>query len=404
MRVLEINSVPYGSTGKIMFSIADLAENMGDSVLCATGFSWHKCYREDWRLIGSLPEKTFHMYMDRITGLNGCFSLFSTKRFLKIIDKFSPDIVHIHNLHGWYINLPLFFGYIKEHKLPIVWTLHDCWAVTGHCPHFEMIKCDKWTSGCCKCPLKNSYPKSVFDSSKRMYGYKQNWFSGIENMFIVTPSVWLSDIVKRSYLHQYPIQVINNGIDLNVFKPSESNIKNRLRIPDNVKIVLGVSLDWNNKKGLDVFVELSRRLDETYKIVLVGIDGDLAGKLPESILTIHRTDSQKELAEIYSSAEVFVNPTHEDTFPTVNIEALACGTPVVTFDTGGSPEIIDKSSGCVVQPDNIDELEEKIKLICRNKAKYFNGCLDRAKCYDKNDRFNEYYELFRRIYDRSSKM
>lgn len=402
MRLLEVNSVPYGSTGKIMFSIADLAQNKGMKALCFTGFSWHKSDNKNWRLIGSLPEKTFHMYMDRLTGLHGYFSYFSTLRFLRKVKKFSPDIIHIHNLHGWYINFPLFFKFIKKHNIPVVWTLHDCWSITGHCPHFTMIGCDRWKSGCFDCAQYKEYPKSILDTSKTMYRMKKKWFNGIENMTIVTPSKWLSEIIKQSYLRKYPVQIINNGIDLEVFKPTESDLRKRLGLSDTDKIILGVSLGWNNKKGLDVFIELAKRLDSHYKIILVGTDNSTDALLPESVISIHRTSNRKELAEIYSAADVFVNPTREDTFPTVNVESLACGTPVITFRTGGSPEIIDESSGYVVETDDIDEMEKRIISVCENKDLFFDSCLDRAKSYGKDDRFMEYYQLFRRIYDRTA--
>lgn len=404
MRLLEINSVPYGSTGKIMFSIADLAENMGVQVLCFTGFSWHKSDNKNWRLVGSLPEKTFHMYMDRLTGLHGCFSFFSTLRFLKKIKKFSPDIIHMHNLHGWYINFPLFFRYIKKYNIPIVWTLHDCWAVTGHCPHFSMINCDKWKNECSSCQLYKEYPKSIFDTSKIMYRLKSSWFTGIKNMTIVTPSEWLSGIIKQSFLNEYPVEVINNGIDLEIFKPTKSDVRKRLGLNDADKIILGVSLGWDNKKGLDVFIELANRLDSSYRIILVGTDDLTDTLLPESVISIHRTSNQKELAEIYSEADVFVNPTREDTFPTVNIESIACGTPVITFNSGGSPEILDEVSGFVVETDDIDDMVKKIICVCEKSLLFSDPCLDRAKLYNKDDRFMEYYELFRRIYDRTAEM
>lgn len=404
MRLLEINSVPYGSTGKIMFSIADLAEKMEIQTLCFTGFSWHKSYNKNWKLVGSLPEKTFHMYMDRLIGLHGCFSFFSTLLFLRKIKKFSPDIIHMHNLHGWYINFPLFFRFIKKHNIPIVWTLHDCWAVTGHCPHFSMINCSKWKNGCNSCPLYKEYPKSIIDTSKIMYRLKSGWFTGIKNMMIVTPSEWLSGIIKQSFLNEYPVEVINNGIDLEIFKPTKSDVRKRLGLNETDKIILGVSLGWDNKKGLDVFIELANRLGSLYRIILVGTDDSTDALLPESVISIHRTGNQKELAEFYSAADVFVNPTREDTFPTVNIESIACGTPVITFNAGGSPEIIDEASGFVVETDDIDDMVEKIICVCEKSHLFYDSCLDRAKSYNKDDRFMEYCELFRRIYDRSAEV
>ena len=231
------------------------------------------------------------------------------------------------------------------------------------------------------------------DTSKKMYQLKKEWFCGVENMTIVTPSQWLSDLVKQSFLKDYPVKVINNGIDLSVFKPVESDFREKYGLVDK-KIVLGVSFGWGYRKGLDVFVELAKWLSDDYRIVLVGTDANTDSSLPENIISIHRTDNQTELAKIYTAADVFVIPTREENYPTVNMEAIACGTPVVTFKTGGSPEIVDESCGSVVEVDDGDAMEKEIIRICEEKPYSNSACLERAKTFDMNDRFNEYVELY----------
>lgn len=397
MKTFFINSVPYGSTGKIMFSLSDMAQLNNISCKCANGFSWHKISRNNQVNASGLVEKSLHMILARITGFNCCFSAFSTRQLIHQIKNFSPDILHLHNLHGWYLNLPMLLRFIKKNRIPIIWTLHDCWAFTGHCPHFEMVKCDKWKTACYKCPQYRDYPQSLFDNSKKMYKFKKKWFTGVENLTIVTPSQWLADLVNQSFLKDYPVKVINNGIDLSIFKPTDGNFRERYGIPNDKYIILGVAFGWGKRKGLDVFIELSKRLGDKYQVVLVGTDEKIDKVLPENIISIHRTHDQKELAEIYTAADLFVNPTREDNFPTVNIESIACGTPVITFKTGGSPEMLNETCGSVVEYDDIDAMEAEIIRICRDMPYSEEACLKRAAVFDKNDKFQEYIDLYKEI-------
>ena len=307
-------------------------------------------------------------------------------------------MLHLHNLHNSYINLPMLFRFIKKNQIPVIWTLHDCWAFTGHCPHFTLNKCDKWKNGCHHCELHREYPKSYVDHSKLMYGLKKKWFCGVENLTIVTPSVWLGNLVKQSFLSDYPVRVIHNGIDLDVFRPTESNFRKNHGITDKQKILLGVAFDWGMRKGLDVFLSLAERLDpKEYRIVLVGTNEAIDRDLPENIISIHRTHDQKELAEIYSAADVFVNPTREEVLGLVNLEALACGTPGVTFNTGGSPECYDETCGSIVDCDDIDALENEIIRICTVKPYTSEACIKRATKFDKNEKFKEYLDIYENI-------
>ena len=396
MKTVLINSCNFGSTGNIMLEIAETAENGGYTAAVCYPQSRDNSRKQKEKdlIIGTRFSRNIHLMLAEITGLNGCFSYFSTMKLLKKLDKLKPDIIHLHNLHNCYINLSLLFKYIKKHNIKTVWTLHDCWAFTGHCPHFDMIGCDKWKTGCYSCPQYKEYPKSLFDNSKIMYRLKRKWFSGVKNMTIVPPSEWLASLVKESYLKYYPVKVINNGIDLNVFKPTESDFRKKYAL-ENKYIVLGVAFGWGRRKGLDVFVELARRLDkEKYKVVLVGTDDNVDKLLPENIISIHRTQNQTELAEIYTAADVFANPTREENYPTVNMESVACGTPVVTFNTGGSPEMLDETCGAAVAKDDNDAMYNEIIRICEAKPYSLEACIKKAKGFDKNEKFGEYIRLY----------
>lgn len=401
MRIVQINGGAKGSTGKIMMGIAEVARAQGHEVMCASPITTtNRDAGEDcgYYRIGTFNSRRVNVALARITGFNGCFAWFETYKLLKKIDEFKPDIIHLHNLHDSYINLPMLFSYIKKHNVPTVWTLHDCWAFTGQCPHFTIVKCDKWKVGCHNCPQYKEYPASLYDNTKKMWQLKKKWFTGVKNMTIVTPSEWLAGLARESCLKQYPIEVINNGIDLNVFKPTHSNFRKQYGIPGDKYIVLGVSFAWGYRKGLDCFVEMAEKLGEQYQIVLVGTDDEIDKNLPHNIISIHRTQNQKELAEIYSAADVFVMPTREENYPTVNMEAIACGTPVVTFDTGGSPEMLDDKTGIVVEANDIEATKKAIKDICEKKR-----CNDEeyivaySKNFDMKKRFAEYIELYANV-------
>lgn len=393
MKIVQINATcGVGSTGKICVGISQVldgkkienyilysAKSNGDS----HGIS---CSNENdikWQAVKS-----------RFFGNYGFNSKKATRRMIKELERLAPDIVHLHNIHGHDCDLELLFSYFKNKKTKLIWTFHDCFSFTGYCTHFTLARCDRWKSGCFDCPQRRSY-SWFFDQSKRLYQKKKALFSGLD-LTIVTPSKWLADLVRHSFLKDYPVEVINNGIDLAVFCPSPSDFRQKHDF-ENKKIILGVSFVWNDTKGLDVFKNLSCRLSDDYRVVLVGINDAVDEELPENILTIHRTQDQRELAEIYSAADVFVNPTREDNYPTVNMEALACGTPVITFRTGGSPEMLDATCGSVISCDDVDVLEREIIRVCTEKPYVVEACLKKAQEFDKNQRFTEYVELYERI-------
>ena len=399
MRIVQINGGAKGSTGKIMMGIAEVARAQGHEVMCASPITTtNRDAGEDcgYYRIGTFNSRRLNVALARITGFNGCFAWFETYKLLKKIDEFKPDIIHLHNLHDSYINFPMLFSYIKKHNVPTVWTLHDCWAFTGQCPHFTIVKCDKWKAGCHNCPQYKEYPASLYDNTKKMWQLKKKWFTGVKNMTIVTPSRWLARLAQESYLKEYSIRVINNGIDLNVFKPTQSNFRERYEIPAEKHIILGVSFAWGYRKGLDCFVEMAEKLGEQYQIVLVGTDDEIDKNLPHNIISIHRTQNQKELAEVYSAADVFVMPTREENYPTVNMEAIACGTPVVTFDTGGCAETVDTSTGIIVSVNEIDKLIEAIDVISQEQINP-EVCKKKARNYSQDLKYMEYLELYSHV-------
>ena len=334
--------------------------------------------------------------MGEYLGMHGFGSTLATYRFIRKAKKIRPDIIHLHNLHGWYLNLPMLFKFIKNNNIQVVWTFHDCWPFTAKCPHFELANCYKWKTGCKNCPQLNLYPQQKTDHTKLMFKLKKSWFGGLKSMTIVTPSFWLSELVKMSYMKEYDIRVINNGIDLEKFKPTNSDFRDRYDLND-FKIALGVASDWGVRKGLDVFNELADILPNNYKIVLVGVENQ--SEISEKIIKISSVNANK-LAQIYSAADVFVNPTREDNYPTVNVEALACGTPVVTFKTGGSPEIVEYTDGgAVVDKDDVNALAKAIVDVANNNKDHFDVFLE---YFDKQSKFEEYCSLYKELYEESN--
>ena len=354
MKIVQINSFSNGSTGKIMMSIHNELINKGNDSYAI----WGRGRKEENRNEIYLNDKLgvyYHALYSRLTGKTGFASRKSTKKLIKKMDKIKPDIIHLHNIHGYYINIELLFNYIKNNNIKVIWTLHDCWAFTGQCSHFTIPNCDKWRRECNKCPILNQYPKTIKDNSKWNYNKKKELFSGL-NMKIITPSKWLAELVRQSFLKNYPVEVINNGIDTNIFKPTNSNFRKEHNL-ENKKIILGVASVWDKRKGLSDFIKLSKILDDKYSIVLIGLDKKQIKEMPKNIIGITRTENQKELAEIYSTSDVLFNPTYEDNYPTVNLESIACGTPVLTYDTGGSIEFVD-----FLKNDNVKYIIEKDKV------------------------------------------
>ena len=359
-RILFINSVCNGSTGTICKNLYKATEETGHTCCIAygrgdapEGFNTIK--------IGNQLDIYLHVLKARLFDASGFGSKKATKDLIRQIEEFKPDVIHLHNIHGYYVNIEILFNYLKQHpEIKKIWTLHDCWSYTGHCAYYTYAKCDKWQT-CCKgnCPNKKEYPQTVFSNIKSNFNKKREIFSGVENMILITPSKWLKKEVEKSYLKDYPIEVINNGVDTNVFKPTSSTIKQQYGIEDK-KVILGVASVWDKRKGLDTFIELSKELDNQYQIVLIGLNKKQIEQLPKNIIGISRTENVQELVKWYSAANVYFNPTLEDNYPTTNLESIACGTPVITFNTGGSPESAYANEDKIVTND-INSIIELIK-------------------------------------------
>ena len=396
MKVLQINSVcGIGSTGRIATDIHKMLIEQGHESYIAYGRDLAKNCDNAIR-IGNKFGIYFHVVKTRLVDKHGFGSKKATQEFIKEVEKIDPDIIHLHNIHGYYINIEILFNYLKKANKPVVWTLHDCWTFTGHCSYFDFVGCKKWKTGCYDCLEKTSYPASRFqDNSKDNYKRKKDIFTGVRNLTIVTPSNWLARLVKKSYLREYPVKVINNGIDLEVFKPTKNNFKEKNNIA-NKFIILGVASVWDRRKGLKYFIKLSENLKEDEIIILVGVSEKQKKDLPKNIIGITRTNNVNELVEIYTAADVFVNPTLEDNFPTTNLEALACGTPVITFDTGGSGESIDEKCGFIVEKGDDFKLLQKIREVkTKSKITVSKKCIEIAKSkYEKTSNFNKYLRLY----------
>lgn len=379
MKVLQINSVcGFGSTGRIATDLYDAIVKNGDECLIAYGRGKASDKYNTYK-IGSRLNNYIHGFESRLFDNHGFSSRIATIKFIKKIKEYQPDVIHLHNLHGYYINIKILFNFLKEYDIPVVWTLHDCWAFTGHCCHYTYNKCYKWETQCCKCKNKNIYPSSLlFDQSKNNYKKKKEIFTGLKKLTIITPSNWLAKEVKKSFLKEYPIKVINNGIDLNIFKPTKSNFRTDYKLQDKI-IILGVANLWNQKKGYNDFFDLARQLDNRYIIVMIGLTKKQINNLPSNILGITRTNNMNELAEIYSAADVFFNPSQEETLGLVTAEALACGIPAIVYRHTAIPEVIDINCGIVIKDKDIftlinyiDNLSKEIKILCINRAKLFN--------------------------------
>ncbi len=371
MRVLLINSVcGIRSTGRICTDIADAMSKEGHEVKIAYGReNVPERYMKYAVKIGNSLDSKVHGVLTRGFDRHGFGSKSATRRFLKWADEYDPDLLWLHNLHGYYINVEMLFSWIKSRpNMQVKWTLHDCWAFTGHCTYFTMASCDKWKSGCHSCIQKKAYPTSYFaDNSKNNYERKRAAFTGVSDMTLITPSKWLSDLVGESFLSGYKTEVHYNTVDTSVFKSTPSNFKERMGLSGK-KVILGVASVWEKRKGLDDFIKLSELLDEEYVIVLVGLSAKQIKSLPKRIAGIERTKSTKELVEIYTAADIFVNPSREETFGMTTLEAISCGTDAIVYKDTACEEIANMHGGIAVEQ-CYKEIFKAIKDIERETAK-----------------------------------
>lgn len=391
MKIFQINTVcGTGSTGRIAVDIAHVLQKEGHTSCIAYGRGQAPADVDSYK-IDSLREVYAHALLSRLTDRQGLYSTAATGRLIQKIREYDPDIIHLHNIHGYYLNYDVLFRFLSAYDKPVVWTLHDCWPFTGHCAYFDFVHCDKWKEGCYHCPQKSSYPASCFlDRSRKNYDLKKALFTKVEKFCIVTPSHWLAGLVKESFLGKYPVKVIHNGIDLHIFKPTSSNFRRENGL-ESYKIILGVASPWTPRKGLSDFIKLSKMMDDHTRIVLVGLSDRQIKKLPPHIIGIKRTNNPQELAGLYTTADVFFNPTYEDNYPTTNLESLACGTPVVTYNTGGSPESVGEN-GAVVDKGDIDAAYKT--LVKQMDRSITNVPLDKI---DKNKLFQNYISIYNSV-------
>lgn len=396
MKVAQINATcGSGSTGKICLSVSKLLNEraVGNVIFYSQGMSDYskgiKFSTDRYKKIQALKS--------RICGNWGFNSKMATRRLISELEHFAPDIVHIHNIHAHDCDLDMLLPYLKEKRIKVFWTFHDCWAFTGYCTHFLMENCDKWKTECRNCVKWREY-SWIFDRSNMLFQKKKTLLDDLD-ITLITPSDWMAKTVKQSFLSQKEIVVIHNGINLDVFKPSRSNFRDRYDLQGK-KIVLGVAFNWGYAKGLDVVNKLANMLDEEYAIVLVGTTPAVDKQLSPRIICIHKTDDQAQLADIYSAADVFINPTREENYPTVHLESIACGTPVISFDVGGCKETIPEGCGECVSCGDVEEMERAIIRWCSNAVAHAQS-FDREYIarMDEKECFRKYIDLYQAYAD-----
>lgn len=399
MKVYIINSVfKYGSTGNICMEIEQALAAHGAVCRVAYGRTGANNEKGDGYVISNKLDLLSHVLYTRLTDKHGLLSKHVTRRLIQDIRAFEPDVIHLHNIHGYYLNYELLFEFLEEYKRPVVWTLHDCWAFTGHCAHFDAAHCEKWKTHCEACELRGEYPQSWYaDKSSQNFNLKKKMFTSISKLYLITPSKWLAGVVKKSFLGKYPVEVIYNGIDLKKFYPrSGKEFRDSIGAAEKI-IILGVASVWTEKKGLQDFVELQGYLDESYQIVLVGINEKQQMMMPQSIHCISRTDSVEELAEIYSAADVYFNASVEETMGLTTVEALACGVPVVVYNKTAVPEVVPEGGGMILEPGNISQVKEAVDKLAdadRNRTAYS----EMAHSFRKESQYEKYIEVYEKIF------
>ncbi len=400
MKVFQINStLNNGSTGRIAEDIGlKVIENGGESYIAygrSVSYSQSRPIR-----IGNQWDKAIHLINTRLFDTHGFHSGNATKELVEKIKIIKPDLIHLHNLHGYYLNIEVLFNFLRIANIPTIWTLHDCWPFTGHCCYYERVQCIKWKDECTKCELKGLYPRSIFyDNSKSNYILKRKLFTQLNNLTIVSVSNWLEKQIRDSFFYNFPVQTIYNGIDLTLFRPLDSHALKTKHGFENKQIILGVANVWSAGKGFDTFLELSKHLKQNQLIILVGLSKQQLKKLPSNIIGIGRTGNIDELVEYYNLADVFVNPSIAETFGMVTAEAMACGTPCIVYNSSAMSELITDDVGVIVNEINVEALYEKIEIIHEiGDGNYRSNCRYRAEqLFDKNIQNNKYLSLYKSV-------
>ena len=397
------------STGKIAEGIGQCAIEHGWKSYIAYGMTHTNPSTSNTIKIGGrhylyLPYLESLLFDNHSLGLT-CRS--ATKKLIGEIEKIKPDVIQLHTIHCYYLNLKILFEYLSSLNTPVVWTLHDCWAFTGHCAYFDFVNCRKWEIGCGNCPQKHGYPKSLFvDRSAKNWAEKKELFNSVQFLSIVTVSKWLQGLVERSFLRKHSLSTIYNGVDLSLFRSSDSSSFREKYGLLGKFVMVGVASSWSKRKGIDDYIKLARVIEGSICIVLVGVDKEQQAKLPNSIICVNKTFNVQELVDIYSSADVVLNLSYEETFGMTTVEGFACGTPGIVYDKTASPELVTPETGFVVKAGDLDELLDKIKII-KNKGKnhYSKYCRERAEIFfDSKKCFGDYITLYNRVVSKSNRL
>ena len=368
MKYLFINSVAgFGSTGRI--AAEKCRELMAEGHECVLAFGREKANCDDIPTvqIGTSQDVKLHGIRCRLLDDHGFGSGAATRRFLDWVKDYDPDVIWLHNIHGYYIHIGLLFAYLRTCGKEIIWTLHDCWSFTGHCAYFDYAGCDRWKTGCYSCPEKKAYPASmVVDGSKSNYRKKKALFTGIPNLRLMVPSHWLEKRVKESFLRDYPVEVVYNTVNQAVFKPAPGDFRKKHGLEDKI-VLLGVASVWDARKGLQDFVELSGMLEDPYKIVLIGLTDAQISALPKNILGLPRTNNLAELVHAYTEADIFLNPSVEETFGMTAMEARCCGTEAVVYQDTACEEIVEQFGGVAV-PKGPEHLYAAVRELTKEES------------------------------------
>ena len=405
-KLLQINPVvrENTSTGKIMRALGELAVASGWESWIAYSRARDGVPPHGSKLlpVGNKLDLALHALATRFLDAHGLASRLATRRLIRQIRRLGPDVVHIHNVHGYFLNYKILSAFLAAYGKPVIWTVHDCWLFTGHCYHYASAGCDRWQTGCHHCPQKRAFPASwLLDRSRRNWQDKKAAFAAIPSLTLVTVSHWMKGEIARSFLSGVPCRVIPNGIDLDRFRPPpDASLPARLGIPTAVPY-LAVASIWLPEKGITDLERLAEKLSADETLVVVG-KRPAAHGFPGPVVTVERTTDVQMLAALYTEASAFVNPTWQDNYPTVNLEAIACGTPVVTYRTGGSVESLTEETGCIVEQGDVAGLLGCLHAIrAQGKAHYREACLAHARAhFSKTDRFMDYIKLYESLTSR----
>ena len=399
MKIVELNTYcGVGSTGRIAVEIADYAARQGAETVVGFGVGNVPPGAETYALrIGGLMERKWHGLIRKLLDAEGYGSVHATRDLIRFLKAYRPDVLHLHNVHGCYLNHRLLFRYLRKANIPVIWTLHDCWPFTGHCAYFDYVGCDRWKSRCGKCPQQRSYPACFgLDGSGCNHSRRQKLFTSVNRLTLVTPCKWLQGLLGESFLQDVPSRVVYNGVNRTVFRPVESDLRAKYGITQPY-LVLAVASEWEERKGLRYLYPLAEALGEEYRLVVIGLTQEQITALPIKLLGLAKTASATELAKWYAAADCLVNPTMEDNMPLVNLEAMACGTPVAVFATGGCPEALTPQTGIVVPKGDGPALAEAVRLLCARKVEMRPDCLAQAEKFDADVTAKAYWELYREV-------